>query len=95
MNCAVKKYSKKRAIISLLSSCLVLTGAGTTFAKGEYLPGDFHQHSLYTDGSFPFMQVMGENANYGLGWWANSEHGGSRNRDGNGKFWDDTDQLSG
>jgi hypothetical protein len=90
MNCAVKKYSKKRAIISLLSSCLVLTGAGTTFAKGEYLPGDFHQHSLYTDGSFPFMQVMGENANYGLGWWANSEHGGSRNRDGNGKFWDDT-----
>lgn len=90
MNCALKKYSQKRSIISFISSCLVLTGAGTTFAKGEYLPGDFHQHSLYTDGSFPFMQVMGENANYGLGWWANSEHGGSRNRDGNGKFWDDT-----
>lgn len=56
---------------------------------GEYLAGDFHQHSLYTDGSYPFMQVMQENANYGLDWWANSEHGGGRNRDGNGDNWDD------
>jgi hypothetical protein len=25
---------------------------------------------------------------YGLDWWANSEHGGERNRDGTGTFWD-------
>lgn len=56
---------------------------------GAYLPGDFHQHSYYTDGSNPFFLVMEQNANHGLAWWANSEHGGSRNRDGNGKYWDD------
>ncbi len=55
----------------------------------QYLPGDFHQHTLYTDGSDPFMDVMMENNNYGLEWWANSEHGGERNRDGNGNFWDE------
>ncbi|MBM9512416.1 hypothetical protein [Desulfogranum marinum] len=60
-------------------------------SAGEYLAGDFHQHTLYTDGSYPFMQVMEENASYGLDWWANSEHGGERNRDGNGNYWDDTE----
>lgn len=57
--------------------------------RGEYLPGDFHQHSLYTDGSYPFMEVMRQNDIYGLGWWANSEHGGNRNRDGEGTYWDE------
>lgn len=83
---------KSYARTAVLSTLLVVAAAGNSLAhgkKGEYVPGDFHQHSLYTDGSFPFMQVMDENANYGLGWWANSEHGGSRNRDGNGENWDD------
>ena len=61
--------------------------------KGEYLPGDFHQHTLYTDGSNPFFDVMDENAAFGLEWWANSEHGGSRNRDGEGDKWLDTDKY--
>jgi hypothetical protein len=74
--------------IALAASCIVPMLAGAA-AAGEYLAGDFHQHSLYTDGSYPFMQVMQENANYGLDWWANSEHGGERNRDGNGEYWDD------
>jgi hypothetical protein len=55
---------------------------------GRWLPGDFHQHTLYTDGSNIFADVMQSNADYGLDWWANSEHGGSRNRDGEGVFWD-------
>ena len=54
---------------------------------GEYKAGDFHQHSLYTDGSYPFFAVMAKNAEYGLDWWANSEHGGSRDRDGFGHSW--------
>lgn len=70
---------------SLLVPMVLATGA----AGGEYLSGDFHQHSLYTDGDYPFMQVMQENANFGLDWWANSEHGGESNRDGNGEYWDD------
>jgi hypothetical protein len=56
---------------------------------GEYLPGDFHQHTLYTDGSDTFFTVMEENTKYGLEWWANSEHGGERNRDGEGDYWDE------
>lgn len=86
----MKKCLKAIALTVTLAMPLVL--AQNSHAKkpaGEYLAGDFHQHSLYTDGSVPFMQVMQENANYGLDWWANSEHGGERNRDGNGNYWDD------
>lgn len=59
--------------------------------KFAYLSGDFHQHSLYTDGGRPFFEIMRQNDVHGLDWWANSEHGGSRNRDGVGKFWDTYD----
>ncbi|MHB8810179.1 MAG: hypothetical protein ACYC9M_09220 [Desulfobulbaceae bacterium] len=79
-------YLKKLALASTL---LVPMALATGAAGGEYLSGDFHQHSLYTDGDYPFMQVMQENANFGLDWWANSEHGGESNRDGNGEYWDD------
>ncbi len=58
-------------------------------AAAEYKSGDFHQHTLYTDGSDTFFTVMEANDEYDLDWWANSEHGGERNRDGNGNFWDD------
>ena len=59
--------------------------------KGRYQAGDFHQHSLYTDGGRPFFEIMRQNDEYGLDWWANSEHGGERNRDGVGHYWDDAD----
>ncbi|MDJ0765708.1 MAG: hypothetical protein QNJ97_22180 [Myxococcota bacterium] len=61
--------------------------------KGAYLPGDFHQHTLYTDGRDPFFEVMASNPAYGLDWWTNSEHGGRRNRDGEGVSWLDTDKY--
>jgi hypothetical protein len=69
-------------------------GPGATRAqerplKGQWLSGDFHQHTYYTDGSTSFDFVMEKSNEYGLDWWANSEHGGERNRDGNGMFWDD------
>ncbi len=57
--------------------------------KGKWLSGDFHQHTYYTDGSTTFDFVMEKNNQFGLDWWANSEHGGSRNRDGNGHLWTD------
>jgi RecQ family ATP-dependent DNA helicase len=56
---------------------------------GKFLAGDFHQHSCYTDGSTPFDYEMSRNDMFGLDWWANSEHGGARSRDGDGFFWDD------
>ncbi len=55
----------------------------------QWLSGDFHQHTYYTDGSTTFDFVMEQNVIFGLDWWANSEHGGERNRDGNGNHWDD------
>jgi hypothetical protein len=56
----------------------------------SYLSGDFHQHTFYTDGSTAFDFVMEKNNEFGLDWWANSEHGGSRNRDGEGVSWLET-----
>ncbi len=59
-----------------------------TTTRGQWLSGDFHQHTYYTDGSTTFDFVMEMSNEYGLDWWANSEHGGSRNRNGDGDFWD-------
>lgn len=56
--------------------------------SGQWLSGDFHQHTYYTDGSTTFDFVMQKSDEFGLDWWANSEHGGSRNRNGDGDFWD-------
>jgi hypothetical protein len=53
----------------------------------QWMDGDFHQHTLYTDGSSTFDFVMEKSNAYGLDWWANSEHGGERNRNGAGVFW--------
>jgi len=78
------------AIGTLLSSavCLAVAGAAPgTDPKGKWLSGDFHQHTLYTDGSTTFDFVMEKSNQYALDWWANSEHGGARNRDGNGNSW--------
>lgn len=80
-----KSYLKVLALAATAALPMMFAGAASA---GEYLPGDFHQHSLYTDGGHPFMEMMAQNNNY-LQWWANSEHGGERNRDGNGNYWDD------
>ena len=55
--------------------------------KGKWLSGDFHQHTWYTDGSTAFDFVMEKSNEYGLDWWANSEHGGSGAKDGEGVNW--------
>ncbi|MFA7346193.1 MAG: hypothetical protein WCZ86_00400 [Desulfurivibrionaceae bacterium] len=62
--------------------------------KGGWVAGDFHQHTLYTDGSTTFDYVMSKNNEFGLDWWANSEHGGARNRDGEGISWLNTNKYS-
>ena len=70
--------------------------------NGKWMTGDFHQHTTYTDGSNPLATVMNKNHEFGLDWWANSEHGGGFIRDGYGpiltdafdtgeyaRFWDE------
>ena len=51
-------------------------------AYSNYLAGDFHQHTTFTDGSYSFDYQMAKNNQFGLDWWANSEHGGGFNSDG-------------
>lgn len=84
------KFSKKSLLTTAgavaFSAALCIAGANTAMAEGEYLPGDFHQHTTYTDGSHWFTKMMEENNNY-LEWWANSEHGGSYKTDGEGVKW--------
>jgi hypothetical protein len=77
---------------------------GKTYWKnGKWMTGDFHQHTTYTDGSNPIKTVMHKNYEFGLDWWANSEHGGGFTTDAYGpileenfdtrefaRFWDDT-----
>ncbi|MBI1353152.1 MAG: hypothetical protein GC160_02315 [Acidobacteria bacterium] len=70
----------------------LLTGLAVTkpaAAPGRWMAGDFHQHSTFTDGAFPTDQVLIKGFEYGLGWAANSEHGGSGYRDGQDRAWSD------
>lgn len=79
--------------------CFLLCLVANNITAQTYLKGDFHQHTTYTDGSFSIGYMMKKNNQYGLDWWANSEHGGSSTRNasvsgeepGNGKtaFWDE------
>ncbi len=61
---------------------MAITQFNKLIAQPGYVVCDFHQHTTFTDGAFSFDYVMKKNAEYGLNWWANSEHGGGFNRDG-------------
>ena len=67
----------------VIGSLLVLDGSAARTENG-WVAGDFHQHSTYTDGSNPIATVMDKNNEFGLDWWANSEHGGAFPTDGYG-----------
>jgi hypothetical protein len=66
------------------AACLV----GSTWAdrdeQGGWVAGDFHQHTTYTDGANSLKTVMYKNNQFGLDWWANSEHGGASGSDARG-----------
>lgn len=51
-------------------------GLAQPLSAQSYLTGDFHQHTTYTDGSYTIGHMMSKNNQFGLQWWANSEHGG-------------------
>lgn len=67
----MKKVVKLIVILSLI----ILYSVSVVNAQ-SYIKGDFHQHTTYTDGSYSIGYVMSQNNNFGLDWWANSEHGG-------------------
>jgi len=85
----LKKSFKTLAVTAAAAATITLSGPGAASAgEYQYLPGDFHQHTYYTDGSHIFAEQQAE-CDYYLQWWANSEHGGMRVQDGENHKWDD------
>ncbi|HRZ96636.1 MAG TPA: fibronectin type III domain-containing protein [Paludibacter sp.] len=68
----------KTRLLKPVALALLLGSASLAqpIAAQSYLTGDFHQHTTYTDGSYTIGHMMSKNNQYGLQWWANSEHGG-------------------
>ena len=86
--------------------------AASAYASEKWMIGDFHQHTTFTDGSYPMNDltaagviadhpvsdptslyrkgVMPQGFRFGLDFQANSEHGGIRERDGFGTYWNNT-----
>jgi hypothetical protein len=91
----VNRLLKNLGVLGLMLSG-VLTASDVTMAQEGYIVGDFHQHSTYTDGSYSIQHSLNSNNQYGLDWWANSEHGGGFTMDavfsgldlGAVKYWD-------
>nr|WP_321403395.1 hypothetical protein [uncultured Desulfobacter sp.] len=85
----LKKSFKTLAVTAAAAATIGLAGPSSASpGKYQYLPGDFHQHTYYTDGSHIFAEQQVECNRY-LQWWANSEHGGMRVQDGENHKWDD------
>ena len=79
-----------------------LLPAGSADPKGDYLTGDFHNHTPFSDGTASVPLLVGK-AMQNLDWFAQSGHGGAYARDGRysdpendgsvtgeGKFLDET-----
>jgi hypothetical protein len=65
----------------LSTPCIALAAAllSPVAAAQTWIAVDFHQHTTYTDGSYSISYMMAKNQEFGLDWWANSEHGGGSN----------------
>jgi hypothetical protein len=88
----------KKRLLQPLAMALLLGSASVVqpIAAQSYLKGDFHQHTTYSDGSYTIGHMMSKNYQFGLDWWANSEHGGGFTTNarvtgldtGNTVYWD-------
>jgi len=76
----LKAFQKRKTNVlqhfKALTLIFVIACMALPLSAQSYLTGDFHQHTTYTDGSYTIGYMMSKNNQYGLNWWANSEHGG-------------------
>ena len=109
-----KKWISAAAVVALLALPIVgvnlaqaedqlnQAGCAESGPKGEYLTGDFHNHTPFSDGTASVPLLVGK-AMQNLDWFAQSGHGGAFARDGRysdpeydgsgsgeGKFLDET-----
>jgi hypothetical protein len=80
-----KQYKNETTIChNLLNEITVLVSCTRKFRhkSGEsewvYVAGDFHQHTTYSGGDYSIGYVMEASNKFGLDWWSNSDHGGTR-----------------
>lgn len=91
----MKKFLQNSSKAVAVAALLGISGHAMS-QNGGYITGDFHQHSTYTDGSWTIGSVLAKSNEYGLSWWANSEHGGASSLDasksgvdlGSVTYWD-------
>ncbi len=76
-----QQINKLNQLLIIFFTMILCFGMLTAQNPG-WVSCDFHQHSTFTDGSYSIFYMMQKNAQYGLSWWANSEHGGGFNRNG-------------
>ena len=66
-------------MITFISGLTLSSCSETDEAQiGEYVCGDFHQHTTYSGGIYTIGHVMEASNKFGLDWWSNSDHGGAR-----------------
>lgn len=66
--------------IVLIINCLLFFSCTSKqpIPAGQYVSGDFHQHTTYSGGEYTIGHVMQASDKFGLDWWSNSDHGGVR-----------------
>lgn len=68
--------------IFLVAMVSALTGESGATESGRWMCGDFHTHTLLTDGNYTLEEVVRQGfERFGLDWVANSEHGGASQHD--------------
>jgi hypothetical protein len=73
-----KSDTIKRALLFCALAFMISCNPDKEIPYGEYVSGDFHQHTTYSGGEYSFGHVMQADNKFGLDWWSNSDHGGVR-----------------
>ena len=71
--------------VLLVGLAFALAGEAGAAGSSRWMCGDFHSHTLLTDGNYTLQEVVRQGfERYGLDWMANSEHGGTSRYDPRG-----------
>ncbi|MFA7382819.1 MAG: hypothetical protein WC001_05160 [Desulfurivibrionaceae bacterium] len=83
----VKTAKEMTTCLILLALSLSIPSPGYAQGNGRWLTGDFHNHTVLTDGSTTAEDVFSRAFGFGLDWLANSEHGGAFALSPEGRPW--------
>src|SRR5688572_20292045 len=87
MSYGLNKSPLALAVAAVLGAATMIGTAGQThanerFGQGQYVAGDFHNHSTCSDGSISVQKQVDKaySTPWGLDWFVQAGHGGSGNR---------------